>query len=395
MSHVDRINNVFAGVSLSPEEIERYGRHLIMPEITLDGQRKLKAARVLCVGAGGLGSPLLTYLAAAGVGKIGIVDFDAVDHSNLHRQIIHSTSAIGHPKATSAKQRIHEINPNVEVETHQLALRSDNAMDICRDYDVIADGTDNFPTRYLVNDTCVLLGKPNVYGSIFRFEGQCTVFWAARGPCYRCLFPEPPPPGVIPSCAEGGVLGVLPGIIGVLQAIETIKLIIGIGEPLIGRLVAFDALKLRFRELKLAKDPTCPICGDNPTIHELMDYEQFCMAGQTAAPAQSESPVPEITVGELKARLEAQDECILLDVREPQEHQICRIPGSRLVPLGELEKRIHEFHPDSEIFVHCKSGGRSAKAVRLFQKAGFQRVRNVRGGITAWSKEIDPSVPRY
>jgi len=394
MSHVDRINDVFADISLSPEEIARYGRHLIMPEITLDGQRKLKSARVLCVGAGGLGSPLLTYLAAAGVGKIGIVDYDAVDHSNLHRQIIHSTSAIGQPKATSAKQRIHEINPNVEVQTYQVALRSDNAIDICRDYDVIADGTDNFPTRYLVNDTCVLLGKPNVYGSIFRFEGQATVFWATRGPCYRCLFPEPPPPGVVPSCAEGGVLGVLPGIIGVLQAIETIKLIIGIGEPLIGRLVAFDALKLRFRELKLAKDPSCPICGDNPTIHELMDYEQFCMAGQTA-PTQQEQPLPEITVGELKAHLEARDECILLDVREPQEHQICRIPGSRLVPLGELEKRIHEFHPGSEIFVHCKSGGRSAKAVRLFQKAGFQRVKNVRGGITAWSKEIDPSVPTY
>lgn len=395
MSLLDRINAVFADEKLSGEEIQRYGRHLIMPEITVEGQRKLKAARVLCVGAGGLGSPLLTYLAAAGVGKLGIVDFDAVDHSNLHRQIIHSTADIGQLKIVSATSRIREINPNVVVETHAVALKSNNALQICRHYDVIADGTDNFPTRYLVNDTCVLLGKPNVYGSIYRFEGQATVFWAVKGPCYRCLFPEPPPPGVVPSCAEGGVLGVLPGIIGVMQAIETIKLIVGLGEPLIGRLLAFDALKMRFRELKLAKDPSCPICGNNPTIHELMDYEQFCSTSGQAAPPGTEAPLPEITVGELKSLLDAKADCLLIDVREPEEHAICRIPGSRLIPLGQLERNIQELDRDRDILVHCKSGGRSAKAVRTLQKAGFSRVRNVRGGITAWSKEIDPSVPVY
>ncbi|HPA19364.1 MAG TPA: molybdopterin-synthase adenylyltransferase MoeB [Verrucomicrobiae bacterium] len=396
MSHLDRINEAFAGVSLSGEEIHRYGRHLVMPEITIDGQRKLKAARVLCVGTGGLGSPLLTYLAAAGIGKLGIVDFDFVDHSNLHRQIIHSTESIGQPKVVSARKRIHEINPNVEVETHEVALRSGNAMGICRGYDVIVDGTDNFPARYLVNDTCALLGKPNVYGSIFRFEGQCTVFWATKGPCYRCLFPDPPPPGLVPSCAEGGVLGVLPGIIGVMQAIETIKIILGIGDPLIGRLVAFDALRMRFRELKLPKDPACPICGEKPTIRELIDYEQFCGAAATAGTtAPKEAPVPEITATELSARLAAKKDLILLDVREPHEYQICRIPGARLIPLGELSRKIHEFDPDQEILIHCKSGGRSATAVRAFQKAGFRHVKNVRGGILAWSKEVDPTVPRY
>lgn len=396
MSHLDRINEAFAGVSLSGEEIQRYGRHLVMPEITIDGQRKLKAARVLCVGTGGLGSPLLTYLAAAGIGKLGIVDFDFVDHSNLHRQIIHSTESIGQPKVVSARKRIHEINPNVEVEPHEVALRSGNAMGICRGYDVIVDGTDNFPARYLVNDTCALLGKPNVYGSIFRFEGQCTVFWATKGPCYRCLFPDPPPPGLVPSCAEGGVLGVLPGIIGVMQAIETIKIILGIGDPLIGRLVAFDALRMRFRELKLPKDPACPICGEKPTIRELIDYEQFCGAAATpGTTAPKEAPVPEITATELSARLAAKEDFILLDVREPHEHQICRIPGARLIPLGELSRKIHEFDPNQEILIHCKSGGRSATAVRAFQKAGFRHVKNVRGGILAWSKEVDPTVPRY
>lgn len=396
MSHLKRIDDALAGVSLSNEEIQRYSRHLIMPEVTIDGQRKLKAARVLCVGTGGLGSPLLTYLAAAGIGKLGIVDFDIVDHSNLQRQIIHCTTRVGQPKVVSAQNRIHDINPNVDVEIYEVALRSDNATDICRDYDVIVDGTDNFPTRYLVNDCCVLLGKPNVYGSIFRFEGQCTVFWAERGPCYRCLFPDPPPPGMVPSCAEGGVLGVLPGVIGVMQAIETIKLILGLGDPLIGRLVAFDALRMRFRELKLRKDPACPICGENRSIHELIDYEQFCgVAALEGAAAHEEAPVPEISVKELSDRLASKEDLILLDVREPHEYQICRIPGARLIPLGELPSRLHEFDSTQEIAIHCKTGGRSAQAVRAFQAAGFRRVKNVRGGIHAWSKEIDPSVPRY
>lgn len=396
MSPPTPINAASAGVPLSNEEIQRYGRHLVMPEVGIDGQRRLKAARVLCVGTGGLGSPALTYLAAAGIGKLGIVDPDVVDHSNLQRQIIHSTARVGQPKVISAKDRVHDINPNVDVGVYELALRSDNAMDICRDYDVIVDGTDNFPSRYLVNDTCVLLGKPNVYGSIFRFEGQCTVFWAEKGPCYRCLFPDPPPPGTVPSCAEGGVLGVLPGIIGVMQAIETIKIILGLGDPLIGRLVAFDALRMRFRELKLQKDPACPICGENRTIREPIDYEQFCGAPATeGAPAHEQALLPEITVAELSARLAANDDLILLDVREPQEYQICRIPGARLIPLGELPARMHEFDPSQEIIVHCKSGARSASAVRAFQGAGFRRAKNVRGGILAWSKEIDPSVPIY
>lgn len=396
MSHLKRIDGAFAGVPLSNEEIGRYSRHLIMPEVTIDGQRKLKAARVLCVGTGGLGSPLLTYLAAAGIGKLGIVDFDIVDHSNLQRQIIHCTTRVGQPKVVSAQGRIHDINPNVDVEIFEVALRSDNAMDICRDYDVIVDGTDNFPTRYLVNDTCVLLGKPNVYGSIFRFEGQCTVFWAEKGPCYRCLFPDPPPPGMVPSCAEGGVLGVLPGVIGVMQAIEAIKLILGLGDPLIGRLVAFDALRMRFRELKLRKDPACPICGENRTIHELIDYEQFCgVPALEGASTHEETPVPEMSVEELDRRLKANDDLILIDVREPHESQICQIPGARLIPLGQLPARLHEFDSTREIAIHCKTGARSAQAVRAFQGAGFRRVKNVRGGIHAWSKEIDPSVPRY
>ncbi|MCC6356754.1 MAG: molybdopterin-synthase adenylyltransferase MoeB [Verrucomicrobiae bacterium] len=389
MSPLNRISAAAAGIHLSDEETRRYSRHLVMPEVSIDGQRRLKAARVLCVGAGGLGSPILAYLAAAGIGRLGIVDPDAVDHSNLQRQIIHGTPRVGHPKVASARDRILEINPNVEVETHEVALRADNAMRICHDYDVIVDGTDNFPTRYLVNDCCALLGKPNVYGSIFRFEGQCTVFWAERGPCYRCLFPEPPPPGAVPSCAEGGVLGVLPGVIGVMQAIETIKLIIGLGDPLVGRLLAFDALRMRFRELRLHKDPACPLCGERRTIHGLIDYERFCGA------APQECPVPEMTVQELRDRLAARDDLVLIDVREPSEYQICRIPGARLIPLGELPARMREFDPAHAIAVHCKSGARSAAAVRAFQAAGFHRAKNVRGGILAWSKEIDPSVPTY
>lgn len=396
MSHLARISAASAGVSLSNEEIQRYGRHLVMPEMGIDGQRKLKAARILCVGAGGLGSPILTYLAAAGIGRIGIIDPDVVEHSNLQRQIIHSTARVGQPKVISARNHIRDLNANVDVETYPVALRSDNAMRICRDYDVIVDGTDNFPTRYLVNDTCVLLGKPNVYGSISRFEGQCTVFWAEKGPCYRCLFPDPPPPGSVPSCAEGGVLGVLPGLIGVMQAIEAIKLIVGLGEPLIGRLLAFDALRMRFRELRLRRDPACPICGESRTIDKLIDYEQFCRGPATeGADPHRGTPVPEMTVTELCARLAANDGLVLIDVREPHEFQICQIPGARLIPLGELPARVREFDPAQEIAVHCKSGVRSASAVRAFQAAGFRRVKNVRGGILAWSKEIDPSVPRY
>jgi len=380
-------------VELSNEEIARYSRHLIMPEVALEGQKKLKAARVLTIGAGGLGAPLAMYLAAAGVGTIGIVDFDVVDESNLQRQIIHGTSDVGRPKLESARETIEDINPNVRVETFNEALSSENALDIFRDFDVIVDGTDNFPTRYLVNDACVLTGKPNVYGSIFRFEGQASVFWAEEGPCYRCLYPEPPPPGLVPSCAEGGVLGILPGAIGVIQATETVKLILGIGEPLIGRLLLYDALGMRFREMKLRKDPKCPICGENRTIHELIDYEEFCGIPQAQA-AERENEVPEITVRELKERLDRGEDIKVLDVREPHEYQVANI-GAPLIPLNELPERMHELNQNDEIAVHCKTGGRSARAVKLLRDAGFTNVYNVKGGITAWSEEIDPSVPKY
>lgn len=396
MSHLPRIVQDSKQTHLSNEEIKRYSRHLIMPEVTIEGQKKLKAARVLAIGTGGLGSPLLSYLAAAGIGKLGIVDFDTVDYSNLQRQIIHGTSSIGKPKVVSAQERIHEINPYVEVQIYETALRSDNALDIIKDYDVVIDGTDNFPTRYLVNDACVLLNKPNVYGSIFRFEGQLTVFWASQGPCYRCLYPEPPPPGLVPSCAEGGVLGVLPGIIGVLQAIETIKIILGIGDSMIGRLLLFDALKLKFKELKLRKNPDCPICGNSPTIKELIDYEQFCGMPAVEGPSMEEEPtVPEISVTHLSQRLRNKENFVLIDVREPHEFQICRIPDSRLIPLGELPSRIHELDSADEIVIHCKSGMRSAKAVQLLQQSGFRKVWNVKGGIEAWSNEIDTRVPKY
>jgi molybdopterin/thiamine biosynthesis adenylyltransferase/rhodanese-related sulfurtransferase len=380
-------------VELSNEEIARYSRHLIMPEVALDGQKKLKQARVLTIGAGGLGAPLAMYLAAAGVGTLGIVDFDVVDESNLQRQIIHGTSDIGRPKMESARDRINDINPNVHVEAYEEALSSENALEIFKDFDVIVDGTDNFPTRYLVNDACVLTGKPNVYGSIFRFEGQASVFWAKEGPCYRCLYPEPPPPGLVPSCAEGGVLGILPGAIGTIQATETVKLILGIGEPLVGRLLLYDALGMSFREMKLRKDPNCPVCGENPSVTELIDYQEFCGIPQANAQATADE-VPEITVQELKKRLDNGENLSVLDVREPHEYEVANI-GARLIPLNELPERLAELDRDAPLAVHCKTGGRSARAVKLLQETGFQNAFNVEGGITAWSEEIDPSVPKY
>jgi sulfur-carrier protein adenylyltransferase/sulfurtransferase len=381
--------------SLSNDEVKRYSRHLIMPEVGVDGQRKLKAAKVLCIGAGGLGSPVGLYLAAAGVGKIGIVDFDVVDFSNLQRQIIHGTPDVGRSKLQSAKDRLNAINPEVEIVTHETALSSKNALELFAPYDIIVDGTDNFPTRYLVNDACVLLGKPNAYGSIFRFEGQASVFATKVGPCYRCLYPEPPPPGLVPSCAEGGVLGVLPGIIGVIQATETVKLIMGIGEPLIGRFLIYDALRMTFRELKLRKDPDCPVCGTHPTVKHLIDYEQFC--GIT--PAQPEpltvNNATEITSVELKQRLDRGDALKIVDVREPNEYQINRIAGSTLIPLGDIPKRHAELNPGDEIVVHCKMGGRSAKAADFLRSVGFKRVLNLRGGILDWIDKVDPTQPKY
>ena len=383
-------------VDLSNEEIARYSRHLIMPEVALDGQKKLKQARVLTIGAGGLGAPLAMYLAAAGVGTLGIVDFDVVDESNLQRQIIHGTSDIGRPKMESARDRIKDINPNVNVEGFEEPLSSENALDIFKDFDIIVDGTDNFPTRYLVNDACVLSGKPNVYGSIFRFEGQASVFYAEEGPCYRCLYPEPPPPGLVPSCAEGGVLGILPAAIGTIQATETAKLILGIGEPLIGRLLLYDALGMSFREMKLRKDPNCPVCGENPTVTELIDYQEFCGIPQAQA-AESADELPEITVGELKEKLDAGEKVAVLDVREPHEYEVANLgaQGAKLIPFGELPNRLSELNQNDEVAVHCKTGPRSAKAVKILQDAGFGNVYNVKGGITAWSEEIDSSVPKY
>ena len=379
---------------LSKDEILRYSRHLIMPEVGMEGQLKLKQAKVLCIGAGGLGSPLALYLGAAGVGKLGLVDFDVVDFTNLQRQVIHGTSDVGRAKLDSARDTLLEINPNVEIETFETRLSSDNALDIFREYDIVADGTDNFPTRYLVNDACVLLGKPNVYASIFRFEGQASIFYAEQGPCYRCLYPEPPPPGLVPSCAEGGVLGVLPGIMGCIQAMETIKLILGRGEPLVGRLLLFDALAMKFRELKLRKNPDCPICGTNRTLTKLIDYEQFCcIRGEEHTPVQT--GIPEITPAEVKKKMDAHEPFVLIDVREPHEYQICRIPGSKLIPLGEVPKRMNELDSADEIVVHCKSGMRSAKAVDLLMKSGFLKIHNLKGGILAWSDQVDPLVPRY
>jgi len=386
---------------LSGDEIKRYSRHLIMPEVGVEGQRKLKAAKVLCIGAGGLGSPAAMYLAAAGVGTIGIVDFDVVDFSNLQRQLLHGTPDVGRPKLDSAKDRLNALNPNVHIETYDAALSSENAMRLFEPYDVILDGTDNFPTRYLVNDACVLSGKPNAYGSIFRFEGQASVFGAKDGPCYRCLYPEPPPPGLVPSCAEGGVFGVLPGIIGVIQATETIKLILGVGEPLIGRFLIYDALRMRFRELKLRKDADCPVCGTHPTVKKLIDYEQFCgvaphqLAEAAAKSGGTGSGTDALSATDLKAELDRGGNVVILDVREPQEYQINRIPGSILLPLGDLPKRYVELDPNAAIVTQCKSGMRSAKAQEFLRSKGFTNVRNLTGGILGWIDQVDPSQPKY
>ena len=379
-------------VELNNDEIRRYSRHLILPEVGLAGQKKIKAASVLCIGAGGLGSPIAMYLAAAGIGKIGIVDFDTVDDSNLQRQILHTDADVGRPKTESARETLHGINPNVEVVLHNTRITSENALDLIRPYDIVVDGTDNFPTRYLTNDACVLLKKPNVYGSISRFEGQASVFAPhLGGPCYRCLYPEPPPPGTVPSCAEGGVLGVLPGIIGCIQATEILKLVIGIGNSLIGRLLLFNALDMKFRELKLRRDPQCPVCGEHPTIKKLIDYEQFC----GIAPEPAASP-DEVTVQDMKKALDNPKLGIkVVDVREPDEYKIARVKGVPLLPLSELPKRFTELDPNQQYYLHCKSGGRSMKALKFLREQGFKYLKSVKGGITAWSDEIDSKVPRY
>jgi len=380
---------------LTNDEVKRYSRHLIMPEVGVDGQRKLKAAKVLCIGAGGLGSPVAMYLAAAGVGTIGLVDFDVVDFSNLQRQILHSTPDVGRPKLQSAKEKLSALNPEIEIRTHEVALSSQNALQLFEPYDVIVDGTDNFPTRYLVNDACVLLGKPNAYGSIFRFEGQASVFATKDGPCYRCLYPEPPPPGLVPSCAEGGVLGVLPGLIGVIQATETVKLIMGIGEPLIGRFLIYDALRMRFRELKLRKDPDCPVCGTHPSVTKLIDYEQFCGITPAAPEPVTLNHATELTSVELKQRLDRGEKLTIVDVREPNELQINRIPGSVHIPLGDIPKRYNELDPDAELVMQCKSGVRSGKAADFLRSVGFKHVLNLKGGILDWIDKVDPSQPKY
>ena len=385
---------------LSNDEVRRYSRHLIMPEVGMDGQRRMKAGSVLCIGAGGLGSPAALYLAAAGIGTIGIVDFDVVVFSNLQRQIIHGTPDVGRSKLASAKDRINAINPHVDVRTYEVALSSENALKLFEPYDVILDGTDNFPTRYLTNDACVLMGKPNAYGSIFRFEGQASVFATKEGPCYRCLYPEPPPPGLVPSCAEGGVLGVLPGIIGVIQATEAIKLITGIGEPLIGRFLIYDALRMKFRELKLRKDPDCPVCGTHPTVTKLIDYEQFCgihpaPAGESTAPGAPVNDATEISAVQLKQKLDGGEKVKILDVREPNEYQINRIPGATLIPLGEVPRRYAELDAEEELVVLCKMGARSARAADFLRSVGFKKVRNLTGGILEWIDKVDPTQPKY
>ena len=384
---------------LTNDDLGRYSRHLILPEVGMEGQQRLKAAKVLCVGTGGLGSPLALYLAAAGIGTLGLIDFDVVDSSNLQRQIIHSTKDIGRKKIDSAKEKLNALNPSLNVVTHDTMLTSANALEIFAQYDIIADGTDNFQTRYLVNDACVLLNKPNAYGSIFRFEGQASVFATEEGPCYRCLYPEPPPPGLVPSCAEGGVLGILPGLIGTIQATEVIKLILGKGEPLIGRLLLVDALTMRFRELKLRKNPDCPVCGQNPTVTQLIDYNQFCgIAPEPAQAATVKNGIPQISVKELKSRLDHKeannDNFLLLDVREPYEFQIAQI-GGKLIPQNDVPNRLGELNPAQEILVHCRSGARSQKIAELLKANGFEKVSNVAGGILAWSDEIDPTVQKY
>lgn len=382
-------------MQLSNDEIRRYSRHLILPEVGLAGQKKIKATSVLCIGAGGLGSPIAMYLAAAGVGRLGLVDFDVVDFSNLQRQIIHGTEDVGRHKGESAEASIKSINPNVEVVLHNVRLSSENAMEIIGQYDIVVDGTDNFPTRYLTNDACVLLKKPNVYGSIFRFEGQASVFAPEMGgPCYRCLYPEPPPPGMVPSCAEGGVLGVLPGIVGCIQANEILKLAMGIGTPLIGRLLLFNALDMKFRELKLRRDPQCPICGDNPTVTELIDYNQFC--GIPDEPAEPEANPDEVTVQDMKKALDdASLNIKVIDVREPDEYEIAHVKGVPQLPLSRLNERFTELDPNQQYYLHCKAGGRSLKALNFLREQGFKYVKSVKGGITAWSDEIDPEIPKY
>ncbi|MBS1800781.1 MAG: molybdopterin-synthase adenylyltransferase MoeB [Acidobacteria bacterium] len=394
---------------LTNEEIARYSRHLILPEVGMEGQQKLKAARVLCVGTGGLGAPLALYLAAAGVGTIGLIDFDVVDESNLQRQIIHSQSTVGMLKVDSAEQMIKGLNKNVNIIKHNTMLTSANALDILKDYDVIADGTDNFQTRYLVNDACVLLKKPNAYASIFRFEGQASVFGTEQGPCYRCLYPEPPPPGLVPSCAEGGVLGILPGLLGVIQATETIKLILGLGEPLIGRLLLVDALGMGFRTLKLRKNPDCPVCGTHPTVTQLIDYDQFCgiekpktvgplevARDKAVAGGSVVDGIPQVTVEELKKKLDAKENIFVLDVREPHEYPIANL-GAPLIPVGSLEGRVSEIaaHKNDEVIVHCRSGARSQKAALVLKAAGFTNVSNLSGGILAWADKIDPTMAKY
>src|SRR5579859_6789851 len=382
-----------AEVVLSNDEILRYSRHLIMPEVGMEGQLKLKAAKVLCIGAGGLGSPLALYLGAAGVGTLGLVDFDVVDYTNLQRQIIHRTEDVGHPKLDSAADKIKAMNPFVNIKKFNTHLSSDNALEIFKEFDIIADGTDNFPTRYLTNDACVISGKPNVYASIFRFEGQASVFGMPEGPCYRCLYPEPPPPGLVPSCAEGGVLGILPGLLGVIQATEVIKLILGSGDPLIGRLLLVDALGMKFRELKLRKNPDCPVCGTHPTVTKLIDYQQFCGIRGEEQKVSNEA-IPQIQPEELKRRLDAGEDIFILDVREPHEYQICNL-GGYLIPVNDLPKRVNELDSSRQIVAHCKMGGRSAKAVEFLKQAGFKNVLNLAGGIAAWSDKVDPKVPKY
>lgn len=387
-------------MDLTNQEIRRYSRHLIMPEVGLEGQKKLKNAKVLCIGAGGLGSPLSLYLSAAGVGKLGILDFDVVDFSNLQRQVIHSEKTVGEPKVESAKNRLLDLNSHIEIQTYNERLTSDNSLDIIKNYDVVVDGTDNFATRYLTNDACVILGKPNVYGSIFRFEGQVSVFDAEKGPCYRCLYPEPPPPGLVPSCAEGGVLGILPGVVGTLQASEVVKLIIEQGEPLIGRLLFMDVLTMEPRILKLRKNPDCPICGDNPTIKELIDYEEFCGIGRGELGKEETNREPadvkEISVEDLYEKRKIKDGKVqLIDVREPHEYEICKIDGSKLIPLGEIKDRTSELDPDAEIVVHCHHGGRSMKAAKMLQEKGFTNVINLKGGIDEWAEKLDPKMSRY
>src|SRR3979490_1046747 len=378
--------------ALSNDEILRYSRHLIMPEVGMEGQQKLKAAKVLCIEAGALASPLAVYLTAAGVGTLGIADFDVVDYTNVQRQIIHTTADVGRKKLDSAADKLKAINPFLNLRTFDTRLSSANALELFRDFDIIADGTDNFPTRYLVNDACVLTGKPNVYGSIFRFEGQASVFATEEGPCYRCLYPEPPPPGLVPSCAEGGVLGILPGLVGVIQATETIKLILGQGDSLVGRLLLVDALGMKFRTLKLRKSPDCPVCGKNPTVTELIDYNEFCGVRGEEAPVATD--IPTMTVEELKQQLDSKKDLFILDVREPHEYQICNLNGY-LIPLGDLSKRMHELDSSREIVAHCKMGGRSAKAVDFLRQAGFTKVHNLAGGINAWAERVDPKMPKY